>query len=154
MGIGAILPEQSYGARSNSSSQKDWRDMSNDAWNKMIENFDEYVDDYKERLRLMKEMQLKASVKAAGQAAAAMKATAAARASLMVAATGNSQSGTIESPAEEDSWTYDLQTDDRAILATAEIADDAADTMLSAARQIESSFIPPVSRDWLLFSRK
>ena len=149
MNIGAILPEQSYCARSNSSSQKDWRDMSNETWNKIIDNFDEYVDDYKERLRLMKEMQLKASAKASGQAAASMKATAAARASLMVAATGNSQSGTIESPAKEDSWTYDLQTDDQAILATAEIADDAADTMLSAARQIESSFIPPVSRDWL-----
>lgn len=45
--------------------EKDWRDMTDEEWDKMLEGVDKYIDAYKERLRQMQVMQSEAAQKAA-----------------------------------------------------------------------------------------
>ena len=45
--------------------EKDWRDMTAEEWDKMLEGVDKYIDAFKERFREMKEMQDEAAQKAA-----------------------------------------------------------------------------------------
>lgn len=48
--------------------EKDWRGMTDEEWDKMLEGVDKYIEAYKERLRQMQEMQNKAAQKAALEA--------------------------------------------------------------------------------------
>ena len=48
--------------------EKDWREMSDDEWDKLLEGIDKYIDAFKERLRQMKEMQEDATQKTALEA--------------------------------------------------------------------------------------
>ena len=65
--------------------EKDWRDMSGEEWDKMLEGVDNYIDAFKERLREMKEMQDEAAQKAAMEADPEMRTIAASAAALAVA---------------------------------------------------------------------
>ena len=68
--------------------EKDWREMTDEEWEKMLEGVDEYIDAFKERLRQLKEMQDEAAQKAALEADSDMRATAASAATLSAAANG------------------------------------------------------------------
>ena len=68
--------------------KKDWREMTDEEWEKMLEGVDEYIDAFKERLRQLKEMQDEAAQKAALEADSDMRATAASAATLSAAANG------------------------------------------------------------------
>ena len=112
--------------------EKDWRDMSDEEWDKMLEGIDKYIDAFKERLRQMKEMQEEAAQKAALEADAGNEAIAASSAAL-AAANGFEGSASIDEgdseeamPTEEGdhekNWTKKLDTDDQTILMTAKEA--------------------------------
>lgn len=62
---------------------KDWRDMSSDEWDKTLEGVDEYIDAAKEQIRYLKKKQDEAAAKAAVQADADRKVTAASSISSM-----------------------------------------------------------------------
>ena len=68
--------------------EKDWREMTDEEWDKMLEGVDEYIDAFKERLRQLKEMQDEAAQKAALEADSDMRATAASAVALSAAANG------------------------------------------------------------------
>ena len=67
----------------------DWRDMTDEEWDKILEGMDQYIDAFKERLKLQEELQEEAAKKAAAEADSAMKTTAASAAALNVAAGGS-----------------------------------------------------------------
>lgn len=109
--------------------EKDWRDMTDEEWDKMIERVDEYIDAYKERLRQIKEMQDEAAQKAALAADPNMRATAAASAALSAAANGlgaasgtDAESWTEDGEEYDKNWTKNLDTDDQTVLRTAKEA--------------------------------
>ena len=68
--------------------EKDWREMTDEEWDKMLEGVDEYIDAFKERLSQLKEMQDEAAQKAALEADSDMRATAASSAVVSAAANG------------------------------------------------------------------
>lgn len=117
--------------------EKDWREMTDEEWDKMLEGIDKYIDAFKERLRQMKEMQEEAAQKAALEADSDMRTTAASSAALSAAASG--LGGTTETEAEassddavpsidgekhEKNWTKNLDTDDQTVLHTAKKAQE------------------------------
>ena len=113
--------------------EKDWRDMSDEEWDKMLEGIDKYIDAFKERLRQMKEMQEEAAQKAALEAEAGQESLAASAAALNAAASGfDGGTSTDTKDAEgampteegdhEKNWTKKLETDDQTILRTAKEA--------------------------------
>ena len=112
--------------------KKDWRDMSGEEWDTMLEDFDKYIDAFKERLRLMKERQDEAVQKAVMEADPEMRTIAASSAALAIATgfdVGSSvelmKSGEVsaeESADHEKNWTKNLKTDDQAILMIAKEA--------------------------------
>lgn len=108
----------------------DWRDMTDEEWDKMLEGMDQYIDAFKERLKLQEELQEEAAKKAAAEADPAMKTTAASAAALNVAAGGSgdvvagsgdegNEVSTGEEVKHEKNWTKLLQTDDQTILRVA-----------------------------------
>ncbi|MGN0328601.1 MAG: hypothetical protein ACI4D4_06435 [Lachnospira sp.] len=117
---------------------KDWRDMSDDEWDKLIDGIDKYIDDFKEDLEKLKELQIKASNEAAAVAPSGEKALAASNAALRVASNGfAAQVHTEDSKwLEENSWTYDLQTEDQSILAKAKMANERAADALSKTQEL------------------
>ena len=108
---------------------KDWREMSDDEWDKMLEGIDKYIDAFKERLKQMKELQEAAAQKAALEADAGNEAIAASSAALAAAANGfdggshsDGEEGAVpfENGVElEKNWTKKMDTDDQTILRTA-----------------------------------
>lgn len=112
--------------------EKDWRDMSDEEWDKMLEGIDKYIDAFKERLRQMKEMQEEAAQKAALEADAGNEAIAASSAALAAANGFEGGASTDEGDSEEampteegdheKNWTKKLDTDDQTILMTAKEA--------------------------------
>lgn len=58
-------------------SENDWRTMDAETWDKMLKNMDDFIDAWKERLKLLREAQNKASAEAARRAPAAYQAMAA-----------------------------------------------------------------------------
>lgn len=127
--------------------EKDWRELTDGEWDKMLEGIDKYIDAFKERLRQMKEMQEEAAQKAALEADSDMRTTAASSAALSAAASG--LGGTTETEAEaslddavpsidgekhEKNWTKNLDTDDQTVLRTAKKAQE---TEAMAQRKIE-----------------
>ena len=130
--------------------EKDWREMTEEEWDKMIEGVDEYIDAFKERLRQLKEIQDEAAQKAALEADSDMRATAASAAALSAAANG--LSGTSETDAEsqieegiptedgakhEKNWTKNLKTDDQTVLRTAKEAQEMENKALSRFEEVQ-----------------
>ena len=112
---------------------KDWREMSDDEWDKMLAGIDKYIDAFKERLEEMRKIQEEAAQKAALEAESGMKAIAASSAALSAANgfEGGASTETESSEGElpfmdeadhENNWTKKLKTDDQTVLMTAEEA--------------------------------
>ena len=126
--------------------EKDWRDMSVEEWDKMIEGVDKYVDAFKERQRQMKEMQDEAAQKAALEADPEMRTMAASSAALAVAsgfAPGKSEGGEAEGVSTEEgvdhekNWTKKLKTDDQTVLMTANEAQKMERNALSKLQEVQ-----------------
>lgn len=66
----------------------DWRNMSDKAWDKLLEGIDDYIDAYKEDIGKIKELQEKAAKLAAANAPSDRRAMAAASAALKAAVDG------------------------------------------------------------------
>ncbi|MCR4745463.1 MAG: hypothetical protein K5894_09580 [Lachnospiraceae bacterium] len=127
--------------------EKDWRDMSSEEWDKMLEGFDKYIDDFKERLRKLKEMEDEVAQKAAMEADPEMRAIAAASAALAAAAgfdAGSSaeteEAGEVSSEDKadhENNWTKKLKTDDQTILMIAKEAQKMESHALSKYQEVQ-----------------
>lgn len=120
---------------------KDWREMSADEWDKMLEGIDKYIEAYKERLKQMKEKQDEAAKKAAREAAPEMRTIAASSAALKVASNGfaggtPSEDETVGGTADEKNWTKNLKTDDQTILCTAKAAQDRESMAMSKYQEV------------------
>lgn len=127
--------------------EKDWRDMSAEEWDKLLEDVDNYIDAFKEHLREMKEMQDEAAQKASMEAKPEMRALAASSAALAAASgfnTGTS-SGTEEfcevfaagGVDHEKNWTKNLKTDDQTVLMTAKEAQKMESFALTKYQEIQ-----------------
>lgn len=115
---------------------KDWRDMTDSEWDKLLSGIDKYIDTAKEQIKEMEEKQKEAAQKAAVKAAPDQRTTAASSAALHAAAGGSvdgatAQGGNEENqavadgePAHEKNWTKNLQTDDQTILRVAKRAQE------------------------------
>ena len=130
--------------------EKDWREMTDEEWDKMLEGVDEYIDAFKEHLSQMKEILDEAAKKAALEADSDMRATAASAAALSAAANGFG--GTSEADAEsqteegvptedgvkhEKNWTKNLKTDDQTVLRTAKEAQEMEKKALSRFQEVQ-----------------
>lgn len=116
---------------------KDWREMSDDEWDKMLENLDEYLDAYKEQLKQMKEKQDEAAEKAASEADPDKRAIAASSAALHAAANGVTDSLPPEEADHEKNWTKNLKTDDQTILRTAQEAQKTERMAMSKLQEVQ-----------------
>lgn len=127
--------------------EKDWRDMSGEEWDKMLEGVDNYIDAFKERLREMKEMQDEAAQKAAMEADPEMRTIAASSAALAVA-TGFDAGASSETEEagevfvedgvdHEKNWTKKLKTDDQTVLMTAKEAQKMESHALSKYQEVQ-----------------
>lgn len=119
--------------------ETDWRDMTPEQWDRLVKNLDTYLDDYKEEVRQMEKMQQEAAKEAALNASPEMRAQAASRAALMVAANGHTEREDIEVDATadyKDSWTYELETDDPAVIEKAKMANEMEANMLTKTQEM------------------
>ena len=130
--------------------EKDWREMTDEEWDKLLEGVDEYIDAFKERLRQLKEIQDEAAQKAALEADSDMRAAAASSAALSAAANGfggtseaDAESRTEEGTPTEDgvkhekNWTKNLKTDDQTVLRTAKEAQEMENKALSRFEEVQ-----------------
>lgn len=128
--------------------EKDWRDMSGEEWDKMLEGIDKYIEAFKERLKQMKEIQDKAAQKAAMEADPEMRTIAASSAALAAAACGFDSGASIEAGETESTfteegvdheknWTKKLKTDDQTILMTAKEAQKMESHALSKLQEVQ-----------------
>ena len=130
--------------------EKDWREMSDDEWDNLLEGIDKYIDAVKERRRQLKEIQEEAAQKAALEADSDMRATAASAAALSAAANGSGaaseadgESQTEEGALTEDgvkhekNWTKNLKTDDQTVLRTAKEAQEMEKKALSRFEEVQ-----------------
>ncbi|MGN0376972.1 MAG: hypothetical protein ACI4ED_04985, partial [Suilimivivens sp.] len=74
--------------KENIKKEDDWRKMSDDQWDELIEYVDKYIDDRKKELEKVKELQEEAIMKGAANAPADSKTIAASKAALIAAANG------------------------------------------------------------------
>ncbi len=118
--------------------EDDWRKMSDKEWDKLVEHIDKYLDTEKENLERRKKLQEEAAQKAAGRAPADMKSIIAAQAVLKVSVNGfvSEISSSDASEIEKSSWTYEMETEDRVILAEAKKANEYAADMLNKAQEM------------------
>ena len=129
---------------------KDWREMTDEEWDKILEGVDEYIDAYKERLRLMKERQEEAAKKAALRADSDMKATAASSAALSVAANGlgatneglaksmsEGENSLVDSTKHEKNWTKNLNTSDQTVLRIAKEAQAMEQSVINKFEEVQ-----------------
>lgn len=118
--------------------EDDWREMDDEQWNKLIEHIDQYIDDIKEKLERMKELREEAAMKAIADAPANMRAAAISKAMLYAVANGTAggEQDQEVSHLEKISWTYNMQTDDQIILATAKMANEFAADMISKSQEL------------------
>lgn len=118
--------------------EDDWRKMSDNEWDKLVEHVDKYLDAAREEFETIKEKQEEAARKMAAEAPAGMKSIIAAQAALKVAANGFmgnvADTDTVE--LEKQSWTYEIETDDQVILAEAKMANEKAADMLTKSQEI------------------
>lgn len=119
---------------------KDWRDMSSDEWDKTLEGVDEYIDAAKEQIRYLKKKQDEAAAKAAVQADADRKVTAASSAACKAATgtfVGTAEENADDSADYEKNWTKNLKTDDQTVLRTAKAAQDMEKRAMSKLQEIQ-----------------
>lgn len=118
--------------------EDDWREMDDEQWDKLIEHIDKYIEDFKEELEYMEEIQEEAAMKAMADAPADMRAIAASKAMLSAMANGiaGGEPDGDASYLEKISWTYNMQTDDQGILATAKMANEFAPDMISKSQEM------------------
>lgn len=119
---------------------KDWRDMSSDEWDKTLEGVDEYIDAAKEQIRYLKKKQDEAAAKAAAQADADRKVTAASSAACKAATgefVGTAEENSNDSADYEKNWTKNLKTDDQTVLRTAKAAQDMEKMAMSKLQEIQ-----------------
>ncbi len=111
--------------------EDDWRKMDASEWDKLIKQIDNYIEAFKDEQEKLEELQKKAAMEGAMNADASMKATAASSAALSAAANGmiGDVSDSEDSFLERSSWTYEMETDDQAILAKAKKANEFAADM-------------------------
>lgn len=119
---------------------KDWRELSDDEWEKLLEGVDDYIDAAKEQIRYLKKKQDEAAVKAAMQADSDSKAAAASSAALKAAASGSDS--TVEENSDDSTdykknWTKNLETDDQTVLRTAKAAQDMEKMAMSKVQEIQ-----------------
>lgn len=116
----------------------DWRKMTDDQWDKLIEQIDKYIDDIKKAIENAEELQEEAAKKGAAKAPGHRKALAASMAALYAAANGfvGEAFESDERSLEESSWTYELQTNDQVVMATAKMANEFASATLSKAQEM------------------
>ena len=128
--------------------EKDWREMTDEEWDKMLEGIDKYIDAFKERLRQMKEMQEEAAQKAALEADSDMRTTAASSAALSAAASGLGDAAEAENSSDEatpsidgekheKNWTKNLKTDDQTVLRTAKKAQEMEENAMSKLQEVQ-----------------
>ena len=118
----------------------DWRNVSDDAWDKLLERIDDYIDSCKEMNREMVKRQQEAAQKASSEAPVGMKSIAASQAALAVASCGffgGIPSGTEESDSETD-WTQGLSTDDQVVLRSAKIAQTAETSLINSIEKLKT----------------
>lgn len=118
--------------------EKDWRDMSDKEWEKLLNSFDQNIDAVKDKIRKLKEVQDEAASKAAANAPAGQKANAASSAAQSAAANGFASDVKTEDEEwiEENSWTYDMKTENQTILHKAAIANEKAQDSLSKSQEL------------------
>lgn len=138
--------------------EKDWRELSEDEWDKLLENIDEYIESVQEYLKRMKKLQDEAAQKAAADADPDMRANAASAAALNTAANGREAVSAAALNAETDgreaasaaegknaadetgyekNWTKKLDTEDQTILNIARIAQDMENTAISKWQEVQ-----------------
>ena len=118
----------------------DWRNVSDDAWDKLLERIDDYIDSCKEMNREMVKRQQEAVQKASSEAPVGMKSIAASQAALAVASCGffgGIPSGTEESDSETD-WTQGLSTDDQVVLRSAKIAQAVETSLINSIEKLKT----------------
>ncbi len=93
----------------NIKNEEDWREMDAEEWDKLIERIDQYIDALKEELEHMEEIRKEAVWKAMAEAPAAMRALAASKAMLKVAANGIVGAETDEDGITKELWRLDYQ---------------------------------------------
>lgn len=117
--------------------EDDWRKMTDAQWDKLMSHIDEYLDDCKEDMERLQEIQKEAADKAVALAPAEQRAAAASRAMLKVMANGTAgEENNDASDLEKMSWTYEMKTDDQGILGTAKLANEYAADMMAKAQEI------------------
>ena len=148
----------------------DWRVMSDDDWDKMLEGIDKFIEAFRERIREMIKQQQEAAIKAAAEAPSELKSVAASHAALDVAANGffggtasgsdeeaEADSAVGEDPEvdHENNWTKKLKTDDQVILRTAKMAQDLEKIAKSKeAEPVEESVTAESSTDVIYMKKK
>lgn len=130
--------KQQYELTADDLEEKDWRDMSDKEWEKLLNSFDQNIDAIKDKIRKLKEVQNEAASKAAANAPAGQKANAASSAAQSAAANGFASDVKTEDEEwiEENSWTYDMKTEDQTILHKAAIANEKAQDSLSKSQEL------------------
>lgn len=105
---------------------------------KLLNSFDQNIDAIKDKIRKLKEVQNEAASKAAANAPAGQKANAASSAAQSAAANGFASDVKTEDEEwiEENSWTYDMKTEDQTILHKAAIANEKHRTALASLRSL------------------
>jgi hypothetical protein len=78
-------------AKENTESEDDWKKMSDEQWDKLMENVDNYINEYKEDLEEKKKLQDEAIMKEAANAPAYMKTNAVSRAALAAVTHGTTE---------------------------------------------------------------
>ena len=127
----------------------DWRNASDEAWDKLLSSVDSFIDSCKEMSKEMVKQQQKAARKASLEASAGMKSIAASRAALAVAACGffgGTASETEESVSSADGsesdnetdWTRRLGTYDRTVLRKAQLAQELEASAMSRFEDINT----------------
>lgn len=108
----------------NIKAEEDWREMSEESWNKLMEHIDKFIEDYKERMENMKKLQEEAARKMAAEAPAEMRSIAVSQAVLRAAANGIAGTVSAADPEEleKSSWTYELESEDQEVLLEAKKA--------------------------------
>lgn len=130
--------KQQYELTADDLEEKDWRDMSDKEWEKLLNSFDKNIDAIRDKIRKLKEVQDEAASKAAANAPAGQKANAASSAALSAAANGFASDVKTEDEEwiEENSWTYDMKTENQTILHKAAIANEKAQDSLSKSQEL------------------
>lgn len=122
--------------------EDDWREMTDDSWDKLLENMDNYIDYCREEQEKRKELQIEAAKKAAAYAPANRKTEAVAKAVLYAGANGITEvvvPDRDESTLEKSSWTYNLETENQLILAKAKMANEFAPSIYARAQELANT---------------